>query len=94
MNSPATRRFALWVVLLAAAGCYALTTGVRQSMGLFVSPLNTATDLGIGSISLAFAPIIKGSMNPAATSSGSPVAASPGFTLTLATRSPSATGTG
>lgn len=49
------RRYALWVVLLAAAGSYALTTGVRQSMGLFVSPLNTATGLGIGSISLAFA---------------------------------------
>ena len=43
------------MVLLAAAGSYALTTGVRQSMGLFVSPLNTATGLGIGSISLAFA---------------------------------------
>ena len=55
MSSPATRHFALWVVLLAAAGSYALTTGVRQSMGLFVSPLNTATGLGIGSISLAFA---------------------------------------
>ena len=55
MNSPSTRLFALWVVLLAAAGSYALTTGVRQSMGLFVSPLNTATGLGIGSISLAFA---------------------------------------
>jgi MFS family permease len=58
MNSPAavaSRHFALWVVLLAAAGSYALTTGVRQSMGLFVSPLNTATGLGIGSISLAFA---------------------------------------
>lgn len=55
MNSPASRSWALWVVLLAAAGCYALTTGVRQSMGLFVSPLNTATGLGIGSISLAFA---------------------------------------
>ena len=55
MNSPASRSWSLWVVLLAAAGCYALTTGVRQSMGLFVSPLNTATGLGIGSISLAFA---------------------------------------
>ena len=55
MNSPASRSWSLWVVLLVAAGCYALTTGVRQSMGLFVSPLNTATGLGIGSISLAFA---------------------------------------
>jgi MFS family permease len=58
MSSPAAvapRHWALWVVLLAAAGSYALSTGVRQSMGLFVSPLNTATGLGIGSISLAFA---------------------------------------
>ncbi len=58
MNSPvqtASPYRALWVVLLAAAGAYALSTGVRQSMGLFVSPLNTSAGLGIGSISLAFA---------------------------------------
>ena len=48
-------RFGLWAVLLAAAGAFALTMGVRQSMGLFLSPLNTATGLGVGSISLAFA---------------------------------------
>ena len=29
--------------------------GTRQSMGLFLGPLNTATGLGLGSISLAFA---------------------------------------
>ncbi|MDD0814322.1 MFS transporter [Curvibacter sp. HBC28] len=45
----------VWLVLLAAAGAFALTMGVRQSMGLFLSPLNTATGLGLGSISLAFA---------------------------------------
>ena len=50
-----TRHWALWTVLLAAAGTFALTMGVRQSMGLFLSPLNTATGLGVGSISLAFA---------------------------------------
>ena len=49
------RRYALWLVLLAAAGTFALTMGTRQTMGLFLSPLNTATGLGIGSISLAFA---------------------------------------
>jgi predicted MFS family arabinose efflux permease len=49
------RRFALWLVLLAAAGTFALTMGTRQTMGLFLGPLNTATGLGIGSISLAFA---------------------------------------
>ncbi|HSV61328.1 MAG TPA: MFS transporter [Variovorax sp.] len=47
--------YALWLVLLAAAGTFALTMGVRQTMGLFLSSLNTSTGLGIGSISLAFA---------------------------------------
>jgi MFS family permease len=42
-------------VLLAAAGAFALTMGTRQTMGLFLSSLNTSTGLGIGSISLAFA---------------------------------------
>ncbi|HSW19386.1 MAG TPA: MFS transporter [Ramlibacter sp.] len=46
---------ALWLVLLAAAGTFALTMGSRQSMGLFISPLNTATGLGVANISLAFA---------------------------------------
>ena len=36
-------RTALWLVLLAAAGTFALTMGTRQTMGLFLSPLNTAT---------------------------------------------------
>ena len=53
MNEP--RRLAVWAVLLAAAGTFALTMGVRQTMGLFLSPLNTATGLGLASISLAFA---------------------------------------
>ncbi|WP_066703749.1 MFS transporter [Curvibacter delicatus] len=48
-------RAMIWLVLLAAAGTFALTMGTRQTMGLFLSPLNTATGLGIGSISLAFA---------------------------------------
>ena len=51
----APRSFAVWAVLLAAAGCFALTMGARQSMGLFLSALNSATHLGLGSISLAFA---------------------------------------
>jgi len=58
MNEPrisTSRHVALWLVLLAAGGTYALTMGTRQTMGLFLSPLNTATGLGIGSISLAFA---------------------------------------
>jgi predicted MFS family arabinose efflux permease len=49
------KHVALWLVLLAAAGTFALTMGTRQTMGLFLSPLNTSTGLGLGSISLAFA---------------------------------------
>lgn len=51
----APRLPALWLVLLAAAGTFALTMGVRQTMGLYLPSLNTATHLGLGSISLAFA---------------------------------------
>ncbi len=49
------RRTALWLILLAAAGTFALTMGTRQTMGLFLSPLNTSTGLGLANISLAFA---------------------------------------
>lgn len=53
---PATiRRPMLWLVLLAAGGCFAVTMGTRQSMGLFLNTINTSTGLGIGSVSLAFA---------------------------------------
>ena len=49
------RSAAAGLVLLAAAGTFALTMGARQSMGLFVGTLNTRTGLGLASISLAFA---------------------------------------
>ena len=49
------RHVALGLVLLAAAGCFAVTMGARQSMGLFLGNLNTSTGLGLASISLAFA---------------------------------------
>ncbi|WP_234406169.1 hypothetical protein [Methylobacillus glycogenes] len=44
-----------WMLVLPAAATLAITMGIRQSMGLFVSPLNTSTGLGIVSISLAMA---------------------------------------
>ena len=44
-----------WILMLAAAAILMLTMGARQTMGLFLSPLNTATGLGIASISLALA---------------------------------------
>ncbi|MEO7339096.1 MAG: MFS transporter [Caldimonas sp.] len=46
---------AFWLVLLAAGGMFAVTMGARQSMGLFLSSINTSTGLGLASISLAFA---------------------------------------
>lgn len=52
---PSQRAWPFAIVLLAAAGTFALTMGTRQTMGLFLSPLNTSTGLGLGSISLAFA---------------------------------------
>ena len=44
-----------WAVTLAAAAILMVTMGARQSMGLFISPLNTSTALGITTISLALA---------------------------------------
>ena len=54
-DSPKAATPLFWLVLLAAAGTFALTMGARQSMGLFLGNLNTATGLGLASISLAFA---------------------------------------
>ncbi|MBI5276663.1 MAG: MFS transporter [Burkholderiales bacterium] len=54
-DQPRPRHPAFWLVLLAAAGTFALMLGTRQSAGLFVSPINTATGLGVASVSLAFA---------------------------------------
>ena len=44
-----------WIVTAAAAAVLMVTMGTRQSWGLFVSPMNTSTGLGIVSISLALA---------------------------------------
>lgn len=49
------RRIAWGWVVLAAAGTFALTMGTRQSLALFIGPLNSATGLGLAAISLAFA---------------------------------------
>jgi hypothetical protein len=47
-----TRR--LWLPALFGALVFGLTLGARQSQALFIGPINTATGLGIGAISLAF----------------------------------------
>ncbi len=44
-----------WWAILAGAGVLMVTMGVRQSFGLFISPLNSATSLGITTISFALA---------------------------------------
>jgi predicted MFS family arabinose efflux permease len=44
-----------WLFMAMAAAILMITMGARQSLGLFVSPLNTHTGLGIASISFAMA---------------------------------------
>ena len=53
-SSGQRKHYAVWLVLLAGSSVFALTMGTRQTMGLFLSPLNTSTGLGLASISLAF----------------------------------------
>jgi len=50
MNQPG-----VWFTTLMAAAILMITMGTRQSMGLYVGPLNTDTGLGIVTISLAMA---------------------------------------
>lgn len=52
MSAPHAR---YWSLVLPAALLLMVTMGTRQSMGLFVSPLNSATGLGIVAISFALA---------------------------------------
>ena len=54
-TSTTQTRYTVWIVLLASAGTFAMAMGVRNTMGMFVSPINTSTGLGIASVSLAFA---------------------------------------
>lgn len=45
----------VWVTTLAAAALLMVTMGARQTTGLFISPLNSSTGLGIATISFALA---------------------------------------
>ena len=49
------RRPGLLSVTLAAAGILMVTMGIRQSFGLFVSPIHVSTGMGIATISFALA---------------------------------------
>ncbi|TVT76365.1 MAG: MFS transporter [Denitromonas halophila] len=57
-----------WGLVLAAAGLLAITMGGRQTLGLFVSPINTSTGLGITTISfaMAVAQFVWGAIQPVA----------------------------
>ncbi len=46
---------AAWLLILAASAILMITMGARLTTGLFMSPINTSTGLGIASISLAMA---------------------------------------
>lgn len=50
-----TSQRTFWTLVISAAAILAVTMGIRQSLGLFVSPLNTATGLGIVTVSFAMA---------------------------------------
>ena len=50
-----TAKRLFWTLVLSSAAIMAVTIGARQSLGLFVSPLNTSTGLGIVTISFALA---------------------------------------
>jgi MFS family permease len=52
---PPSKQRSAWVITLAAAAILMVTMGARQSLGLFISPLQSSTGLGITTISLAFA---------------------------------------
>jgi MFS family permease len=54
-NATETSSRGAWLLMLCAAAILMLTMGARQTSGLFVSPINTSTGLGIASISLALA---------------------------------------
>src|SRR5882672_10946561 len=48
-------RQSAWPLLFAASAILLITMGARQSLGLFIAPINQATGLGIVAISFALA---------------------------------------
>ena len=54
-TSSAAVRVSSWPLMITAAAILMITMGARQSVGLYVSPLNSATGLGIVAISFAMA---------------------------------------
>ena len=56
----------IWILIISSSLILAITMGVRQSLGLFVAPINQDTNLDIVSISLALAigQLIWGAVQP------------------------------
>lgn len=55
MNAHTTKSQGTWLLVITAAVILMITMGSRQTLGLFISPLNTSTGMGVVSISFAFA---------------------------------------
>jgi MFS family permease len=55
MTANSAARAALWPLIVTSAVILMITMGSRQTMGLFISPLNTSTGLGVVAISFAMA---------------------------------------
>ena len=46
-NATATDNRSIWLLILAASAIMMITMGARLTTGLFLSPINTATGLGV-----------------------------------------------
>src|SRR5579863_6059477 len=55
MPSPSEAPRIPWLMITAACAILLITMGARQTIGLFIAPLDSATGLGIVTISLAVA---------------------------------------
>jgi MFS family permease len=55
MNDNNAVRLSYWPLIITSAVILMITMGSRQTMGLFISPLNTSTGLGVVAISFAMA---------------------------------------
>ena len=63
---PASSPSRTWPLVLAATAMLMVTMGIRQSLGLFVRPIDIDTGLGIAAISfaLAVAQLVWGAVQP------------------------------
>jgi hypothetical protein len=72
---------AAWACVLAATALMALMMGTRSAFSLFVSPLNTATGIGLAGLGLAIALGQLGVGSHSPRSAGSQTGLAPGVSL-------------